>query len=387
MKLIFVSNYFNHHQQPMSDKLYELCEKNNGSYTFMQTEAMEEERIRMGWGEVFQNTPYLKNYWEDPEQCQKIIDEADAVIFGGTDDERYIQSRLKNGSPVWRYSERLYKTGRYKFVSPRGLYKKFIDHTRYWRKRVYLLCAGAYVAGDFRLVLAYPGKKYRFGYFPKCKKYEWDALAEGKSSKKLGKVTLFWAARMIDWKHPEVVLELAAKLKKAGCDFKLWMAGGGEMEGQMHQLAKCLQVEDVVSFLGNQNPDNVRKIMEESDIYLTTSDSGEGWGAVINEAMNSGCAIVANKSMGAAPYLISHGENGMLYRNGHADELFSCVKTLIENNDMREKIGKAAYQTISTLWNADVAGERLFNCIQAELNGQSMAEYKAGPMSKEALMR
>jgi hypothetical protein len=69
------------------------------------------------------------------------------------------------------------------------------------------------------------------------------------------------------------------------------------------------------------------------------------------------------------------------------DELFSCVKTLVKNNDMREKIGKAAYQTISTLWNADVAGERLFNCIQAELNGQSMAEYKSGPMGKEALMR
>jgi glycosyltransferase involved in cell wall biosynthesis len=371
----------------MSDKLYELCKKNHGSYIFMQTEAMEEERIRMGWGEVFQNTPYLKNYWEAPEMYQKMIDEADAVIFGGTDEECYIQNRLSKGAPIWRYSERLYKNGRYKFVSPRGLRKKFLDHTRYWKDRVYLLCAGAYVAGDFRLVLSYPGKKYRFGYFPICKKYEWDTLAAGKAFKKLGKVTLFWAARMIDWKHPEVVLELAAKLKKAGYDFKILMACGGEMEVEMHQLAEKLQVDDVVTFLGNQNPDNVRRIMEESDIYLTTSDSGEGWGAVINEAMNSGCAVVANKSMGAAPYLIKHGENGMLYRNGHVDELFFCVKTLIENQEMREKIGKAAYQTISGLWNADVAGERLFDCIQAELNGRSMTEYKEGPMSKEPIIK
>ena len=387
MKLIFVSNYFNHHQQPMSDKLYELCKQNHGSYVFMQTEAMEEERIRMGWGEVFQNTPYLKNYWEDTKECQKMIDEADAVIFGGTDEECYIQNRLKKGAPIWRYSERLYKTGRYKFVSPRGLHKKFLDHTRYRKSRVYLLCAGAYVAGDFRLVLAYPGKKYRFGYFPKCKQYEWNTLAEGKSSRKTGTATLFWAARMIDWKHPEAVLELAAELKKSSYNFNVLMAGGGEMEEEMHRLAEKLQVTDVVTFLGNQNPDNVRRIMEESDIYLTTSDSGEGWGAVINEAMNSGCAVVANKSMGAAPYLIKHGENGMLYRNGHGEEMFACVKTLIENQKMREAMGKAAYNTISGMWNADVAGERLFDCIRAELTGRSTVEYKEGPMSKETLMK
>lgn len=384
MKLIFVSNYFNHHQQPMSDRLYKLCSESGGSYTFMQTEAMEEERIRMGWGEVFRNTPYLANYWENPEECQRKINEADAVIFGGTDDESYIQTRLKQGLPVWRYSERLYKNGRYKFISPRGLCKKFLDHTRYGIKRVYLLCAGAYVAGDFRLVLAYPGKKHRFGYFPTCKKYDLDELMAKKSFRKSGRITLFWAARMIDWKHPEVVLKLAAELKRTGYSFRLLMAGGGEMEESMHRLAADLQVEDVVTFLGNQNPDIVRKYMEECDIYLTTSDSGEGWGAVINEAMNSGCAVVANKSMGAAPYLIRHRQNGFLYRNGHEEELYSSVKKLMDDAALREQVGRAAYQTISGLWNSDVAAERLFECIQAELSGQKGPEYKEGPVSKSS---
>lgn len=382
MKLIFVSNYFNHHQQPMSDRLYQLCLEAGGNYTFVQTEPMEEERIRMGWGEVFQNTPYLANYWENPEKYQRMIDDAFAVIFGGTDDESYIQNRLKKGLPIWRYSERLYKNGRYKFISPRGLYKKFLDHTRYGRSRVYLLCAGAYVAGDFRLVLAYPGKKYRFGYFPAYKKYDLEKLMAEKSYRKQKVVTLFWAARMIDWKHPEAVLKLASELKKAGCAFRLLMAGGGDMEMEMHELAAKLQLEDVVLFLGNQNPDRVRRYMEESDIYLTTSDSGEGWGAVINEAMNSGCAVVANKSMGAAPYLIRHGENGFLYRNGHEEELVACVKKLMDDVLLREKTGRAAYQTIAAEWNAKAAAERLFACIQAELEGKKIPEFAAGPMSR-----
>ena len=44
--------------------------------------------------------------------------------------------------------------------------------------------------------------------------------------------------------------------------------------------------------------------MEESEIYLVTSDRKEGWGAVVNEAMNSGCAVVADHMIGAAPWMI-----------------------------------------------------------------------------------
>lgn len=382
MKLIFVSNYFNHHQQPMSEHLYALCKEAGGSYTFMQTVPMEEERVRMGWGEVFRSTPYLANYWENPEEYQRQIDEADAVIFGGTDEECYIQYRLRHNKPVWRYMERLYKNGRYKFISPRGLRKKFLDHTRYLGRRVYLLCAGAYVAGDFRLVLAYPGRKFRFGYFPACRQYDTEYLLDSKSSFTGGKVKILWAARMIDWKHPELPIQLAQKLKEKGYTFELTMAGGGELWDAMQKYAGELQVEDCVQFVGNQNPDKIRSMMEQSDIYLTTSDYGEGWGAVINEAMNSGCAVAACKAMGAAPYLIRHGQNGMLYRNGHLEELTACTEQLLRDAKMRRSMGRAAYEDIQKLWNADVAAERLFACIQAELQNETLPQYLEGPLSK-----
>ena len=45
MQLVFVSNYFNHHLQPVSDRLFALCESKGGSYTFIQTEPMEKERL------------------------------------------------------------------------------------------------------------------------------------------------------------------------------------------------------------------------------------------------------------------------------------------------------------------------------------------------------
>lgn len=381
MKIVFVSNYFNHHQKPVSDRLYERLTDINGSYTFVQTEPMDEERIRMGWGEVFQNTPYLVNYEDDPKKNQAIIDDADVVIFGGTDDESYIQNRLRMGKVVWRYSERLYKTGRYKFVSPRGLLKKYLDHTRYNKRRVYLLCSGAYVAGDFRLVHAYPNKKFRYGYFPEFREHDIDALMKHKkNSSKIPR--LLWAARMIDWKHPELPVELAAHLKEAGYKFRMVIVGDGVMAAAMKDYAKELGVKDVINFLGSQNPDEVRMLMEKSQIYLTTSDNQEGWGAVINEAMNSGCAVVANKAMGAAPYLLQNGNNGLVYRNGNKKQFFATVKSLLDNPDLCEALGRAAYDTIKTTWNAQVAADRLYECMVREYMGDPIPYYEDGPLSK-----
>ncbi|MBR2037148.1 MAG: glycosyltransferase family 4 protein, partial [Lachnospiraceae bacterium] len=119
-----------------------------------------------------------------------------------------------------------------------------------------------------------------------------------------------------------------------------------------------------------------------ADIYLTTSDYQEGWGAVINEAMNSGCAVVANKAMGAASYLIDHGRNGFLYHNGKKQELFECVKKLLEDARLRETMGRFAYQTILEEWNGNVAADRVYKLAEDFLAGRKPIVYKAGPLSK-----
>ncbi|MDE6517744.1 MAG: glycosyltransferase family 1 protein, partial [Acetatifactor sp.] len=233
MRLVFVSNYINHHQMPVSQELNRLCQEQGGDYVFVQTEPMEQERVAMGWGESPKEADFVRNYWEDEKGCQRMIEEADAVIFGGCEDEKYIEARLEAGKPVWRYSEPLYKTGRYKFVSPRGLRKKYHDHTRYRKKRVYLLCAGAYVAGDFRLVGAYSGKRFRFGYFPAFRQQDMERLMAGKDQASQGRLRLLWAARMIDWKHPETALQVAAGLREQGIDFQLDMIGDGALSQEM----------------------------------------------------------------------------------------------------------------------------------------------------------
>lgn len=364
MKMCFVSNYINHHQIPFCDAMYRMLD---GEFCFLQTEKMAQERRLMGW-QAEARPEYVHCYYEEEEFCRLAVQEADVALFGGCDDESYITDRLRSGRPVIRISERLYKTGQWKAVSPRGLWKKYCDHTRYRNAPVYLLCAGAYTASDFEIVRAYRGRRYCWGYFPETRTYGLEQLFAGKGYGSDAAKTpyLLWAGRFIDWKHPELALETARFLRERGHVFHMDIIGGGDMEPRMRELLEEYRLSGCVSLLGFCPPEEVRAAMEKADIYLFTSDREEGWGAVLNEAMNSGCAVAADHMIGAVPYLIRHGKNGYIYEDGKPEELFRYAEELLTDAGKRRAMGAEAYRTITDTWNAENAARQLLQLIAGE---------------------
>lgn len=374
IRAAFVSNYINHHQIPFCDAMYRLLE---GNFVFLQTEPMEEQRVKMGWdGE--RRPSYVHCFYEEGEYCRQAVLDFEVVLFGGTDDESYIAPRLETGKLTFRYSERLYKTGQWKAISPRGLIKKYRDHTRYRYAPVYLLCAGAYVASDFHIIRAYPGKMFCWGYFPETRHYRMDELMAGKGYGEKKVPYLLWAARMISWKHPELALETAKYLKEKKLDFHMDIIGDGELRPGMEELAGQYGLKEYVSFLGYRTPDEVRSAMERADIFLFTSDRQEGWGAVANEAMNSGCALVADHMIGAAPYLVRNGVNSLIYEDGKKGQLFSLTERLLLDKIYCRRLGGNAYRTITESWNAENAAEQLLIQIRRIL-GRNEAEGDRQP--------
>lgn len=387
MKVTFVSNYINHHQIPVSNVLYEHL---GAEYTFIQTEPMEEERIKLGWNP--EEVPeYVKYAYEEPELCRQLIIDSDVVIWGGLEEEEMLRPRLQAGKPVIRYSERLYKEAQWKAISPRGLRKKYLDHTRYRNAPVYMLCSGAFVASDFHIVRAYPNKMFKWGYFPECREYDLDALMAGKeeiSAGNGGKTEILWAARFIDWKHPELVVQLAKELKHQGKSFHITMIGDGELRPKVEEMIAAEELEDVISLTGSQTPVQVRTAMENASVFLMTSDRKEGWGAVMNEAMNSGCAVVADRMEGATLFLMKQGENGFWYKDASAKCLADLVGRLLEDKKLRETIGRNAYRTIAELWNARVAAERLLKMCETVAAGKEPEMlWTQGPCSKAEIIK
>ena len=169
MTFTFVSNYINHHQIPLCGALYKTLGED---FTFIQTMPMEEERVAMGWGVDVSKLPYVLCLYEKEYECLKIIAESDVVLFGWTEREDIVASRLQSGKTTLRVSERLYREGQWKAISPRGLIAKYNEHIKYRRQNVCMLCAGAYTASDFHLIGAYPDKMFRWGYFTAFRKYD-----------------------------------------------------------------------------------------------------------------------------------------------------------------------------------------------------------------------
>ena len=380
MKITMISNYINHHQIPFSNALYE---KLGEDYHFIQTEPMEEERIQMGWGVEAEEIPYVLFLDKQLELCKQLIEESDILLVGWMEREDLIASRLSSDKLTIRISERLYREGQWKAISPKGLVRKYKEHTSHRKHSVYLFCAGAYVPSDFSIVKAYPKKMYRFGYFPELKEFTKEQLKQmhvwGKK-KNEEEIQIVWAGRFITLKHPEFAIKLVESLKKQGYRIHLHMVGGGELEGELKQSVKQKELQREITFYGFLKPEQVRKIMEKCHIHLFTSNYLEGWGAVVNEGMNSGCAEVVNVEVGAAPFLIRHGVNGLVYKDGSYEDMEKQVKFLLDNPVKGSEMGMKAYKTIATEWNAGEAAKRLLDFYEGWKQGK-IELPKSGPFS------
>ena len=159
------------------------------------------------------------------------------------------------------------------------------------------------------------------------------------------------------------------------------MIGVGEMYNQISEMIIKKNLENEIKLLGAMSPKNVRKYMENSEVFLFTSDKKEGWGAVLNEAMNSGCAVIASHEIGSVPYLIKDKKNGFIFENGNLNDLYNKTKMLLDNNILSKKIGMEAYNTMINLWNPEIAAKRLINFCKDLLQYKRIKSFSEGPLS------
>lgn len=388
--LTFYSNYFNHHQKALCDEFYKIL---GDGFTFVETMPMEGFRASMGWGE---DTPsyVLKSYEsaENEKKADELSLSSDLIIMG-TAPEEYCENRLKTNKLSFRYSERPLKEGFIKFFIPR-LTKKYIRmHLNNRDKNIYVLGASAFTSLDFKKMFnSYPNKCYKFGYFPVHKVYDIEKLLSEKKEKAAGKVSILWLGRMLKLKHPELVIKACKKLADEGYDFSLHMVGEGEMRPVCEKLVKDLSLTDRVTFENFLSPDEARNKMADYQIYVMTSDKLEGWGSVIYEGLNAGCAVVAPHICGATPWLVEDGKCGLVFKSGSVESLTEKLKKLFDDKTLIDEYGRAAYLKMHDKWNPENAAKSVLQLaeglIAAGADGKNIIyplkefEIKEGPCSK-----
>ncbi len=374
MKIIFLSNYLTHHQTELCNCLYR---RSNNDFWFVQTEEMSDERKKLGWGFDTKQFKYVFDYSASTEnELIKKIVESDVIIIGDTniDITRY---HIKKDALIFFYRERLFKVKKpLHFLRRIRLWGKYT--WKYRQYKAFVLCASAYSSKDFDEIWSFKNKCYKWGYFPKCVTYEIDELIRKKQSN--SKIKLLWTGRFIHWKRIFDVLELAKKLKELRIDYQLDILGGGILQEEVETFIKDNDLVNYVSIVGNVPFEKVREYMENANIYIMTSNQEEGWGVVVNEAMNSGCVVIGSDLAGSVPYLIENGKNGLIYNCGDLQDLLNKVIDLILDPIKMETLGKNAYFQIHTLWNADIATERFFKLVDILNRGEKVV-FNDGPCS------
>ena len=390
MKITYVSNFMNHHQLPFS---MAMLRQKNIEYTFISLEPIPDERVNMGYEDMNHKYSFVLCAYDSDKamkQAEQLIDEADVAIYGSCPD-RMISRRTKKGKICFKFSERYFKEGTGILRLPHNLASAWKHIKPFEKKPLYFGCSSAYTSSDLNRYANFKNRTFKWGYFPEVKKYNIETLLSEKAMYEIegnrSAVSILWVGRFIKWKHPEVAIELAEDLKKKGYLFKITMIGNGELEEKIRTMIAEKNVSDYVELTGAMASEKVRTYMEKADIFLFTSDFNEGWGAVLNEAMNSGCAVVASHAIGSVPFLLRDGKNGLIYKNGDQKHFEKKVCQLLDNLELRKNMGKEAYKTIVNLWNAEIAAKRFVKLIKELKNGNSGENiFEDGPCSKAEIL-
>lgn len=377
MRIVFFSNYLSHHQIPFSESMYRLMGNN---YTFVSCEPFSTNRKYMGWIEQEKQPYELRPYESDFDynKAMELAENSDVMIWGSAKYE-FVRTRVKSQKICVRYSERLFKQGFISSIKSLDFFRQIKLNLATRTGNSYLLCASTYAPFDFLCSFGRFKQLYKWGYYPKTIYYDIEKLMNRKSDSE--KISILWAGRMIKLKHPEIAIQLADSLREREIEFSMKIIGSGELEQNIRALILSKKLTDHIEMLGSMSPEKVRKHMEGSDFFLFSSDFNEGWGAVLNESMNSGCVVMCSEEVGSAHYLIDHGNNGFLFNRKHLNELVEIVISLAKNPIRRRELEINAYETIATLWSETIAAERFYKWACGIIRDNHIS-FQDGPMSQ-----
>lgn len=393
MKIAIFCNYLNLHLVALADELYNLL---GDDFVFVSTSPLD-ERFAKGGEDYSIARNYCLRAFQNEENRQtalKLAQDADACIFGSQSMEYAVRRATTSKGFAIEGSERWLKRGWGNYFSPRLLLWQWHYHTKFHRLPWYKIGSGAFTAIDDYKLHSYRGREYKWGYFiPEDK--DFDVEESLRITSCLEVTPIMWCGRFLTWKHPELPIQMAAKLKAEGYSFHIDYYGD-EGSGVRHErvyprkkleeLIKHLNVEDCVKIQGHYSNKEIQEAMRSHSIFLFTSDRREGWGVVANEAMVNGCCLVGSDEIGSIPYLIRDGVNGCVFRSGSVDSLCQKVKFLLDNPERKKQMARKGYYDITTLWSPRNAAKSLVTLID-DLMGGSEVSIKEGPCSKAELIK
>lgn len=155
-------------------------------------------------------------------------------------------------------------------------------------------------------------------------------------------------------KGHRVLLQAAALLRRRFPDLRVLIVGDGPGRDDLRRETEVLGLDGTVSFLGFRR--DVPRLLETFDLFVFPSLE-EALGTAVLEAMAAGKAVVASR-VGGIPEVVADGETGLLVPPGDSDALAGAVTRLLENSEVRRRMGERGRLRIEEQFSLDRMLER-----------------------------
>ena len=364
MKILQVTNMVSHHQLPLAKELCKLVGEEN--FLFAAMGKPDQDRIKSGWkGEYAEKWIIHPNETlEENEKFNRFWDEADIVLCG----ERLIskmQERVDQNKICFYMSERLFKPplGVLRLCHP-AYFKMVLDFRKLSKSEFFhYLPTGPFAAKDMALIAPMKNRVWQWGYFT-----ERPSVVRNFTESPADVVSILWVGRMVKYKRVDLLINALHRLKSEGKLFRLTLVGEGPERERLQRLSDKLLGKEYCTIQDFIPSEEVTALMAKNDVYVLPSNAYEGWGAVVNEAMSVGCAVVVSDKTGAGVSLINHGVNGLLFKSGSVDSLYKFLSKVVHNKELNQDLGIKAIATVIEAWQPAIVAERFVALVSVMLN-------------------
>jgi glycosyltransferase involved in cell wall biosynthesis len=154
-------------------------------------------------------------------------------------------------------------------------------------------------------------------------------------------------ARLTEQKAHRVLFESLAQ--PALSALHLIVVGDGELRDDLRSRAQSLGIQDRVHFLGARR--DLGNILSAIDIFAMPS-YWEGLPLSMVLAMGAALPVVASRVAGI-PEVVNHGVSGLLVDPGNSDQLTHALASLVQDRDLRARLGEAARSFVTPRFGID----------------------------------
>lgn len=161
-----------------------------------------------------------------------------------------------------------------------------------------------------------------------------------------GPIKLLYAGNLFEHKGVHTLVQafaiLNAESKNGRAELTILGSGHPDYERRLHEMVERGGLK--VTFRPKVPRSQIASILGEHDIFVLPS-LYEPLARMLQEAMATGLAVVGTDAWGTREAL-KDGVNGLLFTPGYADQLAAQLNRLIDDPELRRRLGTAAQQTV-----------------------------------------